>query len=176
MRHTPLATIAILLMPSIAAAAQCGDRGAQLKEPAICSRSFPFHGACGTPNYNFPGWDNVAVAVGAWEKVPIRIVSVSTDAIVTTKRSASWAIIFAGNSFNADEMTPLQSAVGVTSGWWGSVITSVHSEKTFPPGLGMQFPAGQPMYDAHLDVHLECRPIGAPYFGDLTIWYTLDPP
>jgi hypothetical protein len=167
--------IAFLLLASSAAeASQCAGNSVELKDPAICSRNFPFHGNCGKPNYNFPDWDTVAVAIGAWEKVPIRIVSVSVDAVVTTKRSASWATIFAGNSFNNDEMTPLRSAAGVTSGWWGSVITTVHSGKDFPPGLGMQFPAGQTMRQAHLDVHLDCHPIGAPYYGNLTIWYTLD--
>ncbi len=62
--------IAFLLLASSAAdGAQCGGSGPNLKEPASCSRNFSFHGACGTPNYNFPDWETVAIAIGAWEKV-----------------------------------------------------------------------------------------------------------
>jgi hypothetical protein len=172
-----LAIVVLLLSSSAARAAQCSGEG-DLKEPALCSRSFAFHGACGKPNYQFPEWETVAVAVGAWEKTAIRIVSVSADATVisaaNSKAPASWAIIFAGNSVNNDPMTPLRGAAGVVSG--AEVVTVAHSEKDFPAGLGMQFPAGKSMHDAHLDVHLDCRPIGANYFGSLTVWYTLDPP
>jgi hypothetical protein len=173
-----IAFIAVLLSYEIARAAQCGGSGPDLKNPTLCSRPFAFEGACGRPNYNYPGWPDVALAVGAWEKVPIRVVAVSTDAVIETERwknrFAKLAGIFVGNSFNDDPMTPYRYAAAGRSLPFGKTRLTVHTEQRLPYDSGMQFPAGQPMFDAHIDVHLTCEPEGALYFGNLIVWYRLD--
>ncbi len=155
---------------------QCGGTGPELKEPAVCSRLFEFGGLCGKPNYPYKDWDDVAVAVGAWEKVPIRLLFVSADARIQTRWRAVTARMFAGNSFNADPMTPYTNAAAGILDLHGNVVANIHTDMTLPAGLGMQFPAGQPWQDTHLDVHLQCTPTGAPYSGSLAVWYKLDPP
>jgi len=157
-----------------ARAARCdGNSAYELKEPAICSRIVEFSGSCGHPNYSFPDWSDVAIAIGAWEKVPIRIIAVSADAIVQTKGHTITGTIFAGDSFNGDPLTPLRYATsGVSDA--GEVAVVLHSEQHFPIDVGMQFPAGQPWEHIHLDVHLTCNPTGAGYSGNLSVWYVLD--
>jgi hypothetical protein len=39
----------------------------ELKNPALCRRSFVFQGACGRRKYDYPGWFDIAFAVGAWK-------------------------------------------------------------------------------------------------------------
>lgn len=151
-----------------------GGSNAVLKEPALCSKIFLFNGLCGHPNYGYPGWPDVAIAVGAWEKAPIRILAVSADAIVSTRWRAITASIFAGNSFNNDPMTPLRYATGQLVGLFGAVHAILHTEQHFPADNGMQFPAGQPMPQTHLDVHVSCDPAGAHYSGNLSVWYVFD--
>jgi hypothetical protein len=147
-------------------AEQCGANGVELKSPALCAKIFEFNGTCGEPKYKFPDWDNVVIAVGAWEDVPIRITGASADVIVQGKGNAPVAaIIFAGNSFNADPLTPEQYAFGISG-------TVVHAQKDLAPG--MQFPAGMPWETTHLDVHLTCFPKGAAYSGNVSVWYRLD--
>jgi hypothetical protein len=176
MSRVLLAILVVLLMPGAAAAAQCRGSGPDLKEPAVCSRLFGFQGLCGKPTYPYKDWDDVVVAVGAWEKVPIRILFVSADARIQTKWRAVTASMYAGNSFNADPLTPWAQAAAGIMDLRGDVVATIHAEMTYRPDLGMQFPAGQPWQDIHLDVHLQCTPTGAPYFGSLGIWYKLDPP
>jgi hypothetical protein len=169
--------IASLTSPAYPAyAVQCGGGGYQLKEPALCSKLFVFSGTCGRAVYPYPGWPDVVFAVGAWEAVPIRVTSVSVDALV---RSRWWrmvsASIFAGNSFNADPMTPYRNATSSAFDLLGRAAVAVASEQHFPLDDAMQFPAGQPMPQVHLDAHLTCSPNGASYSGSLSVWYRLDP-
>ena len=165
--------IASLSFPAYAA--QCGGESYQLKEPALCSKFFVFNGACGRAVYPYPGWSNVVLAVSAWESVPIRIVSVSADALIEGRwwRRVT-ASIFAGNSFNADPMTPYRYAASAGFDILGHAAVAIHSEEHFPLDDAMQFPAGQPMPQIHLDVHLTCSP-NASYSGSLSVWYRLDP-
>lgn len=167
--------VAFLFAATSAHAAQCGGDGPQLKDPALCTKLFTFSGTCGRPNYPYPGWPDIALAVGAWEPVPIRVLSVSADAMVTSRwwRLAT-ASIFSGNSFNADPMTPYRNGVAAAFDIFGRSAVAVHSEGNFPGGAGMQFPAGQPMPRAHLDVHLSCTPLSARYSGSLWVSYVLD--
>src|SRR5580692_6821030 len=88
--------------PGAVNAAQCNARGHQLKEPLLCSHSVSFEGQCGKKVYDFPQWDDVAVAFGAWEEVPIRIMAVSADALIMNERTPAWGAMFAGNSYNDD--------------------------------------------------------------------------
>jgi len=161
--------IAFCLTALPARAVQCGANGIELKEPALCSRAFDFNGKCGTPKYDYPGWETVVMATAAWETSPIRIVLVSVEAIISSPQHPLQATIFAGNSYNADLMTPERSAISTRE----SAIV-VHSEARFPSDNGMQFSTGEPLSKAHLDVHLYCLPIGAPYAGSMDIWYKLD--
>ena len=164
------------LLSRNAMAAECfGNTKANLKEPAICSRIVEFGGQCGHANYDFPGWPDVAVAVGAWEKVPIRVVAVSADAVVRAKWHTLTGSIFAGDSFNNDPLTPLRYATGGVSDLHGNVSMVLHTEQHFASGLGMQLPAGEPWEHTHLDVHITCDPAGASYSGNLSVWYVLDP-
>jgi hypothetical protein len=156
-------------------AAQCAGDSHQLKEPAVCSRIFEFTGNCGKPKYNFPDWNDVAFAVGAWEKVPIRIFFVSADATIQARGRAISARIFAGDSFNADPLTPYKTAAAGIMDLRGNAIATLHSAMNYPPDAGMQLPAGQPWEKIHLDVHLQCTPIGSAYYGNLSVWYRLDP-
>ena len=167
--------IAFVLVPGAASASRCGGSGPELKEPAVCSRHFGFQGLCGRPNYMFKDWDDVAIAVGAWEEVPIRILFVSADARIQTKWRAVTASMYAGNSFNADPLTPWAQATAGILDLRGDVVATIHAGMTYRPDLSMQFPAGQPWQDTHLDVHLQCTPTGAPFFGSLSVWYKLDP-
>ena len=150
-----LLTFVVLLLPGGAAVTtQCGGSGPELKEPAICSRLFGFQGVCGKPNYPYKDWEDVALAIGAWEKALIRILFVSADARVQTKWRAINASMYSSNSFNADPMTPwAQTAAGIMD-LRGDVVATLHTEMTYRADLGMQFPAGQPWQDIHLDVHL----------------------
>ena len=165
----------VCLAPAPVQAAQCsGNSGYELKEPAICSRIVEFTGTCGHPNYSFPDWADVAVAVGSWEKTPIRILAISADAVVQTKGHTIIGSIFAGDSFNNDPLTPLRYATSGASDASGNVAAVLHTAQHFPVGLGMQLPAGQPWEHIHLDVHLTCNPVGAGYSGNLSVWYRLD--
>lgn len=170
--------VAVPFLSDIARAAQCGGNGPELKNPTLCSRPFIFDGACGRPKYNYKGWSDVAFAVGAWEKVPIRVVAVSADAVIETERwknrFAKLAEIFVGNSFNDDPMTPYRYAAADRSLPFGKTRLTVHTEQRLSYDSGMQFPAGRSMFDAHIDVHLTCEPEGASYFGNLIVWYRLD--
>jgi hypothetical protein len=145
-----------------------------LKEPAICSRLFEFLGSCGKANYPFKDWEDAAFTVGAWEKVPIRILSVSADATIQTKWQAIAARMFAGNSFNADPMTPYATTAAGIMDLHGDVTATLHTAMNYPADAGMQLPAGQPWEHIHLDVHLRCTPLGASYPGSLSVWYRLD--
>ncbi len=171
-----IAVIVVVLWSGTVHATQCRGIAPELKEPALCSIAFDFDGECGVPKYKFPDWDTVAIAVGAWEKLPIRIIIAAADVVVMARGAPSFVSVFAGNSYNADLMTPERKAVGVPSGPHGEFFASVHAEEHFPADAGMQFPAGQPMEAAHLDVHVYCWPKGASYTGSLSIWYKLDPP
>jgi hypothetical protein len=175
-RASAVAIIAFTCLGSKAAlAAQCfGNSHLELKEPALCSRIIEFSGICGHPNYNFPGWPDVAIAVGAWEKTPIRIVAISADAVVRTKWHTVTGSIFAGDSFNNDPLTPLRYATAGISDLHGDVSAVLHTEQHFPAGIGMQLSAGQPWEQVHLDVHVTCDPAGATYDGNLSVWYVLD--
>lgn len=175
-RASAVAVVALTCLSSRSAlAAQCfGNTKAELKEPAICSRIVEFGGVCGQPNYKFPGWNDVAVAVGAWEKTPIRILAVSADATVQTKWRTITGSIFAGDSFNNDPLTPLRYGSAGISDFHGDVSAILHTEQHFPAGLGMQLPAGLPWQGTHLDVHITCEPKGATYNGNLSVWYILD--
>ncbi len=168
----------IAILSFSAYAAQCGSNGAELKSPVLCSRMFVFAGACGRPNYPYPGWPDVALVVGAWEKVSIRIISISVDAMIETQRWKNRfekvAMLFIGNSFNADPMTPYRYATAGRSLPFGRTRLAVHVEQRFPDDDGMQFPAGQPVRQTHIDVHLTCEPAGASYLGNMIVWYRLD--
>jgi hypothetical protein len=177
--------ILLALVPSAAEAAQCGGEGPQLKEPAICSRTFEFEGQCGRPNYQHKDWESVAFAVGSWERAPIRILTAAANVLVIARRYQASAKIFVGNSFDHDLMTPERSGVGqpVTrlsriASWFGLVAAQssveVSTEGHFADIGGMQFPAGQEMAGTHIDVHLFCNPAGARYSGSLTLWYSFD--
>lgn len=180
MRKVALAALMVAaascLILRTAEAAECfGNTKAELKEPALCSRIVEFGGACGRANYDIPGWPDVAVAVGAWEKTPIRIVAVSADAVVRAKWRTITGSIFAGDSFNNDPLTPLRYATGGISDLRSNASVVLHTEQHFPSGLGMQLPAaGQPWEWIHLDVHITCEPAGASYTGNLSVWYVLD--
>lgn len=180
MRRAVIAIVLVLFWSAAARAAQCGGGGPELKNPTLCSRAFAFEGACGRPNYDYPGWFDVAFAVGAWEKLPIRFVAVSADAMILTdkwqNRFAKLAMIFVGNSYNGDPMTPYRYAFAGRSLPFGKTYLTVHTEQRFPDDSGMQFPAGQPMPRTHVDVHLTCQPDGAFYSGNLMVWYKFDPP
>lgn len=169
------AAVLFMLWPISAYATQCGGGGPELKEPAICSRLFLFSGRCGYSNYSYPEWPDIAFAVGAWEKQPIRISRVSVNAWIKTKWRSAVAMIFAGNSFNADPITPYRMAMAGISDIFGNVNLTISSDHTFNEDAEMQFPAGQSMPQTHLDVHLTCEPKGAQYSGNLTVWYRLDP-
>lgn len=167
--------VCLLSRPTLAT--ECfGNTKVDLKEPALCSRIVEFGGACGHANYNIPGWgSDVAIAVGAWEKAPIRIVAVSADAVVRARWHTVTGSIFAGNSFNNDPLTPQRYAMAGLSDLRGNVSAVLHSEQHFPSGFGMQLPAeGQPWQQIHLDVHITCEPAGARYAGNLSVWYVLD--
>jgi hypothetical protein len=180
MRHAVIAIALVLFSSAAARAAQCGGGGPELKNPTLCSSAFAFQGACGRSNYDDPGWPDVALAVGAWEKVPIRFVAVSADAVIATERwqnrFAKLAMIFVGNSYNGDPMTPYRYAAAGRSLPFGKTYLTVHTEQRFPADSGMQFPAGQPMRKTHVDVHLVCQPDGASYLGNLMVWYKFDAP
>jgi hypothetical protein len=162
----------LLLAPNVARAAQCDGNGVELKEPMACSKLFEFTGRCGHANY--PQWTaDVVFAVGPWEKVPIRISSISGDATVRATWRAVIARMFLGNSFNADPMTPYVNAAGGIMDLSGRVAVPIHAEQRYP--IGMQLPAAGPVpLEPHLDVHLTCEPEGAPFLGSMVVWYTLD--
>ena len=162
------------LVSSLANAGQCGGAGPDLKQPLLCSHTFDFDGTCGMPKLPGQDWTTVVVAVGAWEKVPIRILRASADAILMGEGPTIWGRIFAGNSFNADLMTPEKSG-GASAAAGAALVVPLHTEANFPEDDGMQFPAGLSMQRAHLDVHLYCSPKGAGYAGSLSVWYKLDP-
>jgi hypothetical protein len=153
-------------------AAQCDSNNIELKEPALCSKLFVFTGRCGQKNY--PQWTaDVVFAVAPWEKAPIRIFSISGDAIVYAKWRAVIAKMFLGNSFNADPMTPYVNAAGGPMDLSGRVAVPIHVEQRYQ--IGMQLPAAGPVpLEPHLDAHLICEPSDAPFFGSITVWYTLD--
>jgi hypothetical protein len=172
MKYALTAALAATLISRSALAVQCGGRGPELKEPALCSKLFEFSGTCGTTPY--PNWTpDVAFAVGPWERTPIRIFSISGDVTVRATWRAVIAKMFLGNSFNADPMTPYVNAAGGIMDLSGRVAVPLHVEQRFT--VGMQFAAAGPLpLDPHLDVHLICEPKGAAFFGSLTVWYTLD--
>lgn len=181
--------VASLLAIAPAHAAQCRGTGPDLGPSPLCSVAFDFNGTCGVAKYPYPHWETVVMATGAWEKSPIRIVIASADAMVMARGVRVLATIFAGNSYNADLMTPERAAVGNAirrphggfAGWLGRTLgtdgptvsaLSLHSEERFADG--MLFPSGLPMESAHLDVHLDCQPKGAGYAGSLAVWYRLE--
>jgi hypothetical protein len=168
------------LLPILAAlgcgsahAAECSGTDPELKSPALCSKLFVFAGRCGEKNY--PEWTpDVVFAVGPWERTPIRIVAISGDAVIRATWRAVIAKMFLGNSFNADPMTAYVNAAGGVMDLSGRVAVPIHAEQHYP--VGMQLAAAGPVpLVPHLDVHLTCEPDGAPYFGSMTVWYTLDP-
>lgn len=167
-------TVVAALVSGAAQAAQCEGTGPDLKEPALCSKLFVFEGRCGHTPYQ--GWTpDVAFAVGPWEKVPIRIFAISGDAVVRATWRAVTAEMFLGNSFNADPMTPFVNAAGGIMDLSGRVAVPIHVEQRYP--IGMQLSAARPEpLSQHLDVHMICEPDNAPFWGSLTVWYSLDPP
>jgi len=177
-RLAVIAAFCLLALP--AQAAQCRGSGPDLKPAALCSVTFNFSGKCGKPVYSYPNWDDVVFATGAWEISSI----VAADAIVTAAKGRAFARIFAGNSYNADAMTPERYATGPPIvgraarllGFGGTSVAIVRSEEHFPEGLGTVLPAGQPMQRTHLDVHLTCLPEGATYAGSLSVWYMIEDP
>jgi hypothetical protein len=173
---TPIAVLITALSIFPGYAAQCGGESYQLKEPTLCSKLFEFAGRCGRGNYPLPDWTpDVAFAVGPWERVPIRIFAISADTIVRATWRAVIARMFLGNSFNADPMTPYVYASGGIMDLSGRVAVSVHAEQHYP--IGMQLPGAGPVpLSPHLDVHLICEPNDAPYYGSMTVWYSLDEP
>jgi hypothetical protein len=167
-------TIVAALLSGTAHAAQCGGSGPDLKEPALCSKLFEFVGRCGHTPY--PQWTpDVAFGVGPWEKVPIRIFAISGDVIVRATWRAVVAKMLLGNSFNADPMTPYVTASGGILDLSGRVAVPIHAEQHFATGMQLAG-AGPVPLQPHLDVHLICEPADAPFFGSLTVWYSLDPP
>jgi len=167
---------ALLCLASYPAhAEQCRNNGIALRSPAICTITFDFNGSCGNVLYKYPDWADVVFIAGAWEKVPVRILSASVDAMIQTKYQTVIATIFAGNSYNADALTPKRSVAANPSVRDGTAIAILHEETKFPSDSGMQFPAGLDAPTTHIDVHLVCLPKGAGYAGSLTLTYKLDP-
>lgn len=177
-----IAALCLVALPALAA--QCRGNGIELKSSALCSIAFDFQGTCGKRVYDHAGWKGVVFATGAWEKSPIRIAIATADAMVTTAVGRAFAQLYAGNSFDADLMTPEVYAIGQPTvgriarllGFRRDSIAIAHAEEHFPKGLGMTLPTGGSMEDAHLDVHLTCFPDGATYVGSLTVWYVIDDP
>lgn len=168
------ALVCMALQSSATYATQCNNNGIELKEPALCSKAFYFEGPCGSRLYPRE-WGDVRMVAGAWEKTSIRILAVSADVILSGQRSAVTGELFVGNSWNADEMTPIIRGVGGPLDQNGTVYVPLHAEQHFPPDRGMQFPAGKDWHSVHIDTHLTCYPDAAYYSGYLTVWYFLDP-
>jgi hypothetical protein len=178
LRYINTVAVAALTVLTItnANAGQCRAAGYELKEPVVCSKSFHFSGTCGSNPYPEEwGWGDVKIVAGAWEKSPIRFLSVSSDALLTGSHSVVSGVMFVGNSWNDDEMTPTVRAGGVATGKIETVLVPIRAEQRFAPGFGMQFPAGQDWHHVHIDVHLSCLPADAVYEGTLTVWYSIDP-
>lgn len=153
----------------------CASATPSLDPPAICSQLFQFNGNCGVPKYHFPGWSDVAFYKGAWEHKPIRIRIAAANVTITTNWWRTiWAQMFVGDSFNADPVTPYEAKVGGKSDWTGRTRLTLSSEQRL--NVGMQLPAkGQfPAEQTHLDVHLQCEPENAFYFGSLSVWYKVE--
>ncbi len=148
----------------------------------LCTRLIDFSGLCGKPNIpNMPHYEDVAVYLNPWEEKSITIREVQVSAVLfgpivdgQPKPTNLNIGIFSGNSYNSDPMTPYEYAYAI-----GAAVTVVRARDRFPAGTGMQFPgkiahAGTGPSGVHLDVHLDCGPDGASYFGKWFLAYTVN--
>lgn len=149
----------------------------------LCTRLVDFNGMCGKPNFpEAPQYDeDVAAYLNPWEDSSITVREVQVTAYLQgpvvngQPQPANLNIgLFSGNSYNSDPMTPYEYAFA-----YGGRITVVRTKERFPDGTGMQFPGKREHPDrgpteVHLDVHVDCGPVGATYFGRWFLAYTIN--
>lgn len=151
---------AVLLL-SIPASAEVSNSICRATGSEICSKTFYGSGVCS-------GLDKLPILQEPWETRPIRVTGVAITVDITGRprwherlRGAKVkSFAFAGNSASPDVMAVMS----------GTGSTQVH----FPGGRYFTFPGKTGKDDPHVDLHVQCLPIGARFESMLTIFYEVD--
>ena len=166
-----------LLLASAAALALSVSAANATPPATVYSKALWFQGVCGTPNPSWgdaAGWGDVVAAEAPWTASPIYITKASLDlAFSVPSGQQLLAGAYSSNSVTPDPVTPYQYVTSAPS----QNYATLHIENTLGDGVT----AGMPFYGqvglaanlgAHIDVHVDCQPAGAPFSGYLFIWYT----
>lgn len=120
----------------------------------FCEQHFYFTGSCS-------GSDQLPSVNSPWEE---RQISIRGVTVAFMAQGITSGYVYAGNSYNHDVMTWLDpTREGVVRSW-------------FPDGLSFQFPGIDDEKQgsrSRADLHVLCKPMGAPYSGWLIIYYTI---
>lgn len=147
-----------LLALSLPASAEVSNSICRASGNEICSKTFYGGGKC-------TGLDQLPILEEPWETRPIRITGVAINVDITDRprwyerlRGATVkSFAFAGNSSSPDVMAIMS----------GTGSTNVH----FPAGQYFTFPGKTGKEDPHVDLHVQCSPVGTNFGSLLTIFY-----